>query len=351
MHKFLLLFFLTLLISTLVQAQTINFGATLSLTGGAADLGIACQNGIELAVNEINLNGGIKDQKLKIVYEDIGDVDLKRAALAAQGFINIHHAKALLPNWSEDAEILGPMAEKAKIIAMTLGAGGPRAARFSSNLFRATTSDGELAKFAVKQERERGSKNACVFLADTRYYLDVGEDFVQEWNLTGGPQPFIQTIPYGSTDIRTLVAKLRDKDCSSVFIWASPATDLALLRELKNQSINANGILPWFIEEGMAKEIFNDAKNHLFLYRYRLSASDFADRYTERYSKAPMRPAANCYDGVKLLSLAMNSVGTEMDKVSAFLFNLKDYQGASGPINFQQDRERTGELIEEIQIK
>src|SRR5262249_33415651 len=45
-------------------------GAYLSLSGEDADFGVFTKDGIELAVDEINKAGGVKQKSIKVLYED-----------------------------------------------------------------------------------------------------------------------------------------------------------------------------------------------------------------------------------------------------------------------------------------
>lgn len=51
-------------------ADTIKLGGMLPLSGRAADLGITCKQGAELAVKEINAKGGVLGKKLELLMAD-----------------------------------------------------------------------------------------------------------------------------------------------------------------------------------------------------------------------------------------------------------------------------------------
>ncbi len=51
-----------------VRQNEIEIGAVLELTGDGAEIGKDAQRGMELAVSEINEDGGITGRKLKILY-------------------------------------------------------------------------------------------------------------------------------------------------------------------------------------------------------------------------------------------------------------------------------------------
>jgi len=52
------------------QSGSIKIGATLPLTGDAAAWGKNTQQGIDLAVEEINTKGGVLGRTIEIIYED-----------------------------------------------------------------------------------------------------------------------------------------------------------------------------------------------------------------------------------------------------------------------------------------
>ncbi|MDA8306358.1 MAG: ABC transporter substrate-binding protein [Deltaproteobacteria bacterium] len=56
--------------STAMAAEPIKIGAMYPLSGRAADLGITCNQGAQLAVNQINAKGGVLGRKLELLSAD-----------------------------------------------------------------------------------------------------------------------------------------------------------------------------------------------------------------------------------------------------------------------------------------
>ena len=50
--------------------ETIRVGSILSLTGAASAWGEAAQNGINIAVEDINKGGGVIGKQIEVIYED-----------------------------------------------------------------------------------------------------------------------------------------------------------------------------------------------------------------------------------------------------------------------------------------
>ena len=70
MRKTVLVLGMVLLFATTgLAADTIKLGGMLPLSGRAADLGIACKQGAELAVKEINAKGGVLGKKFELLID------------------------------------------------------------------------------------------------------------------------------------------------------------------------------------------------------------------------------------------------------------------------------------------
>jgi branched-chain amino acid transport system substrate-binding protein len=295
----------------------LRFGATLSLSSSTGPFAQACLRGIEMAVEDVNAAGGVKGRQLEVLIEDFQETDLKRAAAAAHKLIEIDKVAALLSNWSEDAEVVAPIAEASNLISMTLGAGGPGASRFAATAFRATTSDGELARAAVHAEQEAGSKRACLVVANTGYYVDVSRVIKGEWESSGGKVVLNEAIEHGAVDVLGITTRLRRSRCDSIFIWAAPATIGPLITHLRNQKVEARRVLPWFADTPEILERTRGDSQVYTLHRWDLGRPDFAKRYQDRYGEALMRPVGNCYDYVETVQemTGINVLDTDVAEV------------------------------------
>src|SRR3989338_8751673 len=82
--------------TTTVEPQgTLKIGAVLPLTGDGAAYGLPIQRAASLAVNEINLAGGVKGQSMEIIWED-GKCDAKEATSAARKLVTVDGVKVIL---------------------------------------------------------------------------------------------------------------------------------------------------------------------------------------------------------------------------------------------------------------
>lgn len=337
--------------NALAENSPIRFGATLSLTGDSAPFSNACANGIEMAVSDVNSSGGVQGRPLEVLIENIDMTKLSTAASAAQKLASVDKVVALLPNWSEDAEVVAPIAHAHKIISMTLGAGGPGASRFAETSFRATTSDGELAVASVKSEIAQGARRACLLFADTSYYVDISKVLVESWTGLGGEVVYNGTVGYGTGDVAATATTLRGLKCDTIFLWVTPTTIEAMITKLREQSVKARRVLPWFGAEKNVLERTRGDDQTYTVNRWALGDKKFTERYASEHGESAIRPAGNCYDGVRVLASVMNRVGTEVLAVRNALLSLSGYVGVTGAFTITPNRERTGELYNSYVIR
>src|ERR1700733_12498606 len=98
MHRKLLAFLLLpalTLLSPRTRADEIVIGEYGSLTGGTATFGTSTDEGVRLALDQINAAGGVLGQQIRIVVED-DQSKPEQAVTAVQKLISQDHVVAML---------------------------------------------------------------------------------------------------------------------------------------------------------------------------------------------------------------------------------------------------------------
>src|SRR3989338_9240339 len=90
-----LVFGYTITFNAVSDVKTIRIGAIQPLTKGSAAVAEEVKAGIDFAVEEINLNGGVNGKKLEILYED-DECDQRLAISAFEKRIPVMVLKKLI---------------------------------------------------------------------------------------------------------------------------------------------------------------------------------------------------------------------------------------------------------------
>lgn len=222
MKKALLLIITALVTQFGVTAEHVKVGAILPFSGGLEIFGEQAKAGIDLAVKEINHNGGIQGQPLEIIYED-NKTDPKTSVEKANKLIRRNKVTALI----------GPITSNARDAMI------PTINRFNVPLLYATNYEGGLCEKNVfmfntvpNQELEklipamaiRTGKSFYLFGTDYIWPQKMFDRAEQEIALIGGKVVGKAFTPWGVKDYTPVIRKIMDSD-AEVLVFAVPGVD------------------------------------------------------------------------------------------------------------------------------
>lgn len=205
-----------------VIADTVKVGSVLPFSGGLEIFGEQAKAGIDLAVQEINAEGGIKGQTLEVIYED-NKTDPKTSVEKANKLIRKEKV----------VSIVGPITSNARDAMI------PTLKRFKTPLLYATNYEGGLCEENVfsfntvpNQELEQLIP-AMAIRAGKQFYL-FGTDYVwpqkmferaeQEIDKIGGSIVGKTFTPWGVKDFTPVIRKIMDSN-AKVLVFAVPGVD------------------------------------------------------------------------------------------------------------------------------
>jgi len=143
--------------------STLTIGFLGALTGARASLGQGMELGAQLAVNEINKNGGVLGHPVQMVAQDTAS-DPADAISAAQFEIDSNHIVALIGPTANTTSVVLPLATKADIPELMFGGGAAFDNETSPYFFRMSPSDTEQAEAMVYYAHSKGwNKVSLVF--------------------------------------------------------------------------------------------------------------------------------------------------------------------------------------------
>ena len=83
-----------------VGAEPIPIGSMVPLTGNSANDGREFRNGLQLAVSEINAEGGILGRPLKPIFIDTGNQTASEVVRAARTLISEHRVHTIINGYN-----------------------------------------------------------------------------------------------------------------------------------------------------------------------------------------------------------------------------------------------------------
>lgn len=324
--------------------EPIKIGAILILTGDVANIGQALRQGIELAVDEINAQGGFKGKPLQAVVEDDrlfvgGPVG---AVTAAEKLISEDHIVAGLVTAVNDAKPASPTFETNKVPLVTLWDSNQELENLGDYTFGigfSTERDGELfAEYAFNKLH--------IKKIGTGYHIDewsqlFHKHFIQRFKELGGE--IIEGGSYAAEekDYRTLITKLMQNKVEGIFFPFIMNGDL-LLKQIKELGYKGK-VLTGDVVTKELLENTGDAIEGVYYTQVFAEKNPKLDHVIELYKQKYKEEApllvftALGYDSVYTLFEAMKQAGSaQPEAIKTALYKIKGLQGATGTITFNE---------------
>lgn len=328
--------------------EPIKIGVILPLTGDAASYGEPGQRVYQIAVDEINAEGGIDGQQIELIIED-GKCSGKDATNAMQKLVNVDKVQAVLGGFcSSESLAMVPVATGSKVLVLSPGSSNPGLTGISLYFFRTIPSDASQGSLGAEEATRRGYKKIAFIQEQTDYALGVYVAFDARFKELGGTTVKEEFAP-NTTDFKTQLTKLKAAKPDALFIdpQASPAAE-RIFKQLQDLGWKPQ----FFINEAVAGDRDTIKKNATLL-EGALGAEFSADPanpkfahllevYKAKYNEElPYQTyAQNEYDNVFILRDGIKAVGYNGEKLASWSRTIKNWQGASGSVTIKPDGDR-----------
>lgn len=336
------------------SANQIVIGQVASLTGDTATFGVSSDEGVRLALDEINSGTKVLGKPVKLATEDDRSLS-DEAKTAAEKLINRDHAVAIIGEIASSRSIaMAPVCQDAKVPMLSPGSTNKKVTEVGDFVFRACFIDPfqgrAMAEFALNNLKLK--KFAVLYAVNSDYSTGL-KDVVDQAVKAGGGE-IVETESYSEKsdkDFRSQLTKIRNANPQAIFVTgyyqeagliAQQARDLGITVPL----IGGDG---WDSDQlvKVGKDAINGCyfTNHYSPDEKRPEVQAFVKAYEARYKnqdgspKVPDAMAILGYDAMKLMAHAINQAGsTDGQKIRDTLAATKDFPAAAGTITMDENR-------------
>jgi branched-chain amino acid transport system substrate-binding protein len=335
------------------RQDTVKVGLIVELTGDMPAVGASSRNAAELAVSEINAEGGIalngKSYAVELVIEDNASRPDQSVA-AANKLISQDNVIAIVgPNASLGAIPAAEIAEYNKTLLITPWSTNPKTTLDTTTgkpkayVFRACYTDPfegrVLARFAT--EKLGAGKAAVFYDVASEAPKSQADLFRQTFTELGGKIVAFETYTTGDRDFSAQLTKIKSATPDIVFLPAY-YNDVGLIAQqarragIKQPLVGSDA---WSSPE-LIKLAGGAVENDYFANHYATdiatpTAKKFIDAYAGKYGTTPDDVAALTYDAMGLLFAALKtSPALDRQSVRDAMAAVIDYEGVTGNIRF-----------------
>jgi branched-chain amino acid transport system substrate-binding protein len=327
------------------EGGPIVIGVSLPLTGDAAVWGKSQQDGYELALEQINANGGVNGRPIKLIYGD--DTGLPKEGVSVlRKFIDVDHIDALtgVANSSVALAYI-PIITKEKLIFISSGASSPKLTGASKYFFRTWPSDIAEALAMAKYAREKlGISSVSCLYINNDYGVGLAEPFSKEFASLGGRILGKEFFEQNATDMRAQLTKIKQQKAEAIYLAGNPREMARCITQARELGITAKFLSISTLND---KEVFDLVKIEDIEGTVITDASfdpssdwpeaqNFMKAFRAKFKKEPGILANTAYDALMILTHAMAEVGTNPDMLAKYLHDMKEYRGVAGTISFTQ---------------
>ncbi len=338
------------------SSEPLEIGAVLPLSGAGAYFGVAGRKGIELAVEQINADGGVNGSPISVNFSDsqCSPLGAKQAAekVIADG------ANAILGDECSSATLgMMPVLEQEEIPGVTPGSsalaitdpGNPWMFRIMPNEVM------QGADLAAKSAAEMDAKTAVILHENTDAGIGNAEVFKEFFEEDGGK--VLDVIGFDRevqdfTSIATRVAALGDLDVIPTYTLEGQGVNitnsLAQARVTKGGGGQAAQISTIWLPIGFEDKVApGAAEGFVRIVQFdpndpNAAATTFLDDFKAKFNEVPNHISAHAYDAVKVLAEAATSQeSTAPADIQAGLVAMDGFEGVTGTVSFAENDEAT----------
>ena len=327
-------------VGAFAQGQVVVIGHSGPLSGPNAFAGKDNENGVRMAVEELNAKKlviGGKTVEFKLVSED-DQCDARTGVSVAQKFVDDGVQYVLGPYCSGVAIPASRVYSQGGTMVSTVGTNPKVTDNGYKNLFRIIASDTQIgANMAIYAANVMKVKNVGVIDDRTAFGQGVADEFTKEAKKLGLNIVGQEFTTDKSTDFLAILTNLKAKNPEAIFFGGYAPQAAPMARQMKQLGLKAKllgGDTLCSPEVGkLGGDAVNDtvfcAQGGTMLDKIEAGAA-FKAKYKERFKRDPDAYAASYYDQTMLIGSAMQKADSvDPKKVGEQIYS-GSYKGVAG---------------------
>ena len=320
--------------------SSIKLGFSAGLSGLKSELGISGRNGAQLAVEEINRNGGIRGRKVELLVMDDKNnaetacvVDQK---LAKQG-VNIiigHMVSSVAVDTVKNAN-------ENKILLISPTIATDELSHIDDNFIRVIASNKvqgySLAKAVLRETTVRSI--AIVYDENNASFARIIKENFEVQMKDSGASVVATASFKNRSDFKNIISEVRESKAEGILLIASAIDAGMFCQQSRKQNLRLPVFSPmWtmtndFIQAGGADAEGANLISQVDLENEEATYVEFQKEYQERYGESPSFSSVLSYDAVRVAAVAIQEAGTDSsDQVKDAILRVGEFSGLQGHI-------------------
>ena len=334
------------------QGAAIKIGVPVPLSGGNAKMGNDISQAATLAVEEWNAKGGVLGRKIEIMAFDDA-CDAQQSVTAAHKLVD-GGVVAVAGGYCSSAAIpASAVYHDAGVAFVADASSNPKLTdQGFENVFRVIGRDDQQGPYAAGfMVNTLKAKKIAIIHDNTLYAKGLADATKAALEGKPGVQVvFFDAVTPGEKDFSAVLTKVKSLSPDVTYYTGYYPEGGLIAKQFKDLGVpgkfmagDANNDPTFISEAGPASEgVFVTSTP---LPQDQSTAKSFIDRYKKRWNQDPGPYSALEYDAVNVVINAIKQSGsTDRAAIIKAITGTKNYQGATGAINFDKKGDRTSVL-------
>ncbi|MDA8084824.1 MAG: ABC transporter substrate-binding protein [Nitrospiraceae bacterium] len=331
-----------------VLAGTIKVGAILAVTGPAAFLGAPEAKTLEMLVADINKKGGIKGNKVELIIKDSGASPEKAISFAKQ-LIEEDKVFAIIgPSTSGETMKIKNIAEQGKTILLSCAAAEVIVNPVAKYVFKTPQKDSYAVVKIFDEMKKMGISKIGVLSSNTGFG-QAGKEQVEKLAPEHGITILVNEVyDKAASDLTAEVTKMKAANVQALINWSIEPAQAIVIKNARQIGLK----IPIFQSHGFGNieyvKAAGPAAEGVIFPAGRLLVADtlpksnpqkavlvqYKKEYEAKYKEDASTFGGHAYDALMILKKAIETAGTDREKVRTAIENMKGFVGTGGVFNF-----------------
>lgn len=354
------------------NTSPIKVGVIGPMSGFESFIGPDILKGVQIAVDQINANGGIMGRQVQIVTADTAG-DAVDAVPALRKLINVDQVNLIVGPSSLEAQAVLPILQQSKIPDVIVGGTTQLDNLVSTYVWRSSPSDNLLGVAMAYYANSKGYTKAALVFGSNESAQTLKAPVVDAFKRHGGTIVADISLVPDQSSYRSEIEQLYAANPQVVFTQVDAQTGATLFSEIKElkglglpfigTDVTASSDFIKAIKPSVAQQVLTSLQGTSTGGQ---ATTEFTQLYQQKFSATPVELADYGYDAMNVLALAVDAagslngdaVGGKMKTVAnppgTTVYDYKtgykdlkagtkiNYDGASGPMDFNEHNNVTG---------
>ena len=323
--------------------DTIYIGTAFPMSGNIASEGQKIVNGIQLAVDQVNAEGGINGRMVALKSED-DESDSTTAASVANKFGDDESVYGTIMSYNSPCALAGvPILEEAGLVNVSPAAESDNLTGISDWFFRTCSYNSYCGIVCAQLIQNLNISKVAILYQNDDYGQGLKDAFISECNNLGIEIVTEQSYVMSETvDFSTQLTAISNTDAEGIFI-SGVCAEAGMICAQRN-SYNCGDLVMVGGTSTCADEILEYegvegfyAVSGFSLQNTDSKVQDYISQYKEKYNVDPSSWSAYAYDAAMVMMEAMKKCGDNLTRET-----LKDaiaqveYVGVTGKTKFEK---------------